>query len=207
LIERLQQAVAAGERSLGTAFIRENKGHFWGLIETRPYMRALAQLAGLQRSIGLNADALKTYEKILELNPNDNQGVRDPLLGLYLATGNLDGAGKLLKRYEEDGSANFLWARVLYLFLSGDEPGAAAAFEFAREENCFVELYLSGRKKLPKAMPEMYSPGGEEEAILVLDNLSFAWAEHIEAARWLIDQHKDEASQMKSLRKTDKRLQ
>jgi tetratricopeptide (TPR) repeat protein len=207
LIERLQQAVAAGERSLGTAFIRENKGHFWGLIETRPYMRALAQLAGLQRSIGLNADALKTYEKILELNPNDNQGVRDPLLGLYLATGNLDGAGKLLKRYEEDGSANFLWARVLYLFLSGDEPGAAAALEFAREENCFVELYLSGRKKLPKAMPEMYSPGGEEEAILVLDNLSFAWAEHIEAARWLIDQLKDEASQMKSLRKTDKRLQ
>ena len=188
LIERLQKAVAAGERSLGAKFIRENKGYFWGLIETRPYMRALAQLAGLLRGVGLNADAIKNYEKILELNPNDNQGVRDPLVGLYLATGNLDGARKLLKAYEEDGSANFVWARVLYLFLAGDKPGAAASLDIAREENRFVELYLSGRKKLPKAMPEMYSPGSEEEAILVLDNISFAWAEHKEAAFWLMDQ-------------------
>ena len=29
LIEGLQKAVAAGERSLGEKFIRENKGHFW----------------------------------------------------------------------------------------------------------------------------------------------------------------------------------
>ena len=36
LIDRLQQAVAAGERSLGVRFIREIKGYFWGLIETRP---------------------------------------------------------------------------------------------------------------------------------------------------------------------------
>ena len=190
LIDRLQQAVAAGERSLGAKFIRENKGYFWGLIETRPYMRALAQLAGLLRGVGLNADAIKHYEKILELNPNDNQGVRDPLVGLYLATGNLDGARKLLQDYEKDGSANILWARVLYLFLSGDKPGATAALELAREENRFVELYLSGRKGLPKAMPEMYSPGSEEEAVLVLDNMSFAWAEHMDASYWLLDQLK-----------------
>ena len=153
-------------------------------------MRALAQLAGLLRGVGLNADAIKHYEKILELNPNDNQGVRDPLVGLYLATGNLDGARKLLQDYEKDGSANILWARVLYLFLSGDKPGATAALELAREENRFVELYLSGRKGLPKAMPEMYSPGSEEEAVLVLDNMSFAWAEHMDASYWLLDQLK-----------------
>lgn len=109
MIEALQKAVAAGERSLGAAFIRANKGHFWNIIETRPYMRALAQLAGLLRGMGLNLEAIKHYEDMLALNPNDNQGVRDPLLGLYLGTGNLEGARKLLKKYERDSSANFAW--------------------------------------------------------------------------------------------------
>jgi tetratricopeptide (TPR) repeat protein len=188
MIEALQKAVAAGERSLGAHFIQENKGHFWGLIETRPYMRALEQLAALSRAEGLNLDAIKQYEKILALNPNDNQGVRDPLLGLYLATDNLQGARKLLKDYQEDSMANFAWGRVLERFLSADLPGAAAALKIARKGNRFVELYLSGQKGLPKQLPEMYSMGSDEEAVILLDNMSFAWAEHKEAVFWLMEQ-------------------
>jgi hypothetical protein len=41
-IEGLQKAVEAGERSLGAKFLKANKGHFWLILETRPYMRALA---------------------------------------------------------------------------------------------------------------------------------------------------------------------
>jgi hypothetical protein len=41
----LERAVEAGERSLGASFFEENKGHFWGIIETRPYMRARQLLA------------------------------------------------------------------------------------------------------------------------------------------------------------------
>jgi hypothetical protein len=51
-----------------------------------------------------------------------------------------------------------------------------------------VGLYLSGKKNLPKEMPQMYSPGSEEAAVLVLDNMSFAWAEHKEALFWLMEQ-------------------
>ena len=39
-VAMLQQAVKVGEKHLGREFFEENKGHFWGLIETRPYMRA-----------------------------------------------------------------------------------------------------------------------------------------------------------------------
>jgi hypothetical protein len=125
---------------------------------------------------------------MLALNPNDNQGVRDPLLGLYLATRNLEGARRLLKEYEEDASANFAWARVLEPFLSKDLSRAAAALKIARKANRFVELYLSGLKSIPKEIPDMYSPGSEEEAVLVLDDLSLAWAEHKEALLWLTGQ-------------------
>jgi tetratricopeptide (TPR) repeat protein len=198
MIEGLQNAVAAGERSLGAKFIRENKGHFWGLIETRPYMRALEQLASLMRAEGFKLDAIKHYEKILALNPNDNQGVRDPLIGLYLAAGDLEAAGKLLKEYEEDASANFAWARVLERFLSADQAGAVAALKIARKGNRFVELYLSGQKGILKEMPEVYSPGSDEEAVLVLDHMSLAWAEHKEALLWLMEQLMSSKVQIKA---------
>jgi tetratricopeptide (TPR) repeat protein len=188
MIEALQNAVAAGERSLGAEFFKENKGHFWGLLDTRPYMRALEQLAALLRAEGINLDAIKHYEKMLVLNPNDNQGVRDPLLGLYLALGSLDEAGKLLHTYKDDASANFAWGRVLERFLSGDLRGAAAALKKARETNSFVELYLSGPKNFPGEMPDMYSPGSEEEAILCLDNMALAWGNFKPAILWLMEQ-------------------
>ena len=72
LIEGLQKAVAAGERSLGRKFIEENSGHFWVLLDTRPYMRALQLLGDALRGEGINLDAIKVFERMLELNPNDN---------------------------------------------------------------------------------------------------------------------------------------
>jgi tetratricopeptide (TPR) repeat protein len=187
-IEGLQKAVAAGERSLGAQFIRENTGHFWMLIETRPYMRAMAQLAGVLFAEGLNLDAIRIYEKMLELNPNDNQGVRDPLLGAYLAVNDLGVAGRLLRKYKDDAMANFAWGRVLERFLAGDLVGAGTALNKARKANRFVELYMTGQKPIPKEMPEMYSPGSEEEAMLCMDGVGRAWAQHKEAVSWLLDQ-------------------
>ena len=187
-IEGLKKAVEAGERALGAKFIQKNKGHFWLLIETRPWMRALGRLATELNEAGLNLDAVSIYERILELNPNDNQGVRDPLLGLYLAVGELKRAGKLLKKYENDALANFAWGRVLERFLNGDRAGAKAALGIARAANHHVELFMTARKLLPKDPPEMYSPGSEEEAVLVLSNLSGAWAAHKEATFWLFDE-------------------
>jgi tetratricopeptide (TPR) repeat protein len=188
LIECLRKAVAAGERSLGEEFIRENRGHFWLLLETRPYMRAMEQLAGLLRGEGISLDAIRVYERMLELNPNDNQGVRDPLLGLYLETGDLTGARELLEKFNEDASANFAWARVLERFLAGAHGEARKALKQARRANGHVELYLAGRKPLPKRLPEMYSLGSEEEAALCVGYLSGAWAAHQEAVFWLLDQ-------------------
>jgi tetratricopeptide (TPR) repeat protein len=207
MIEAMQKAVAAGERSLGTKFFNENTGHFWGLLDTRPYMRATEQLAGLLRAEGFNLDAIRHYEKMLALNPNDNQGVRDPLLGLYLALGSLDEAGKLLQTYKEDASANFAWGRTLERFLSADLTGATAALRKARKGNRFVELYLSGQKGLPKEMPEMYSPGSDEEAILVLDYMSLAWAEHKEAVFWLMEQLMAGTASKATPARTGKRVQ
>ncbi len=37
--ELLERGVAAGERALGPEPFEEDVGYFWGILETRPYMR------------------------------------------------------------------------------------------------------------------------------------------------------------------------
>jgi tetratricopeptide (TPR) repeat protein len=186
LIAGLERAVATGERSLGEKCFEENKGHFWGILETRPYMRALQQLADLLLDVGRDRDAMRHFEALLALNPNDNQGVRDTLLGCYLATEDLKGARRLLQEYGDDDSAVFNWGRTLERFLSRDFQEAERALQHARKNNRFVEKYLTARKKPPRAMPDSYMPGSDEEALVCLDCLTDAWVAHPEALIWLL---------------------
>lgn len=187
-IAALKKAVAAGERSLGAEFFRENKGDFWGILETRSYMRARAELAELLRSAGSTVQATQHYAGLLELNPNDNQGVRYPLLGCYLAQGRLRDAAKLLSDYRGDSMATFAWGEVLLRLLADDRRGAKKALNQARAENLYVELYFSGQAPVPNDLPDSYTLGSREEAAICFDHLGAAWAKHYDALFWLMDQ-------------------
>ena len=41
-IDAMKKAVESGRRDLGEAAFEDDKGYFWGLLETRPFMRAMA---------------------------------------------------------------------------------------------------------------------------------------------------------------------
>jgi tetratricopeptide (TPR) repeat protein len=79
-----EQVVAAGERALGDERFEEYEGHFWGFIETRPYMRAREGLANCLWEAGRREDAVEHCREMLRLNPNDNQGIRYRLLAMLL---------------------------------------------------------------------------------------------------------------------------
>lgn len=185
LIDQLGAAVAAGERSLGRDFFEEHHGAFWGIIETRPYMRARFALARELLEAGFVEEAIGHMETMLELNPQDNQGVRDSLLPEYFLVEDLEGARRLLDRFENDASAIHMWGRVLERYLSGDIDGASTALKQAREWNPYVQRYLAGRRPLPRTIPEYYSPGQEDEAIVCADDLCAAWQHHPAAIEWL----------------------
>jgi len=185
VIPKMQQAVEAGERALGEDFFEENRGHFWGITETRPYMRARVALAQLLQRIGHTDEAVRHYEGMLELNPGDNQGVRDTLLGCYLVMDDLEGAQRLLQQYKDDFSAVFIWGEVLQRFLGGEIKKATKSLKKARERNPYVEDYLSGNKQRPRNLPDHYSPGEKSEAIYCAQELGPAWESHPEAVAWL----------------------
>jgi tetratricopeptide (TPR) repeat protein len=163
-------------------------------------MRARQQLADLLLDQGRVAEAIHHFEALLALNPNDNQGVRDMLLGCYLAGDDLDGARRLLREYKEDDGAVFNWGRTLERVLCADFQGAEQVLQHARSHNRFVELYLTGKKKLPRSMPDSYSFGSEEEALICIECLGEAWAVHPEALIWLL-------MQVEEVRETDQPLQ
>jgi tetratricopeptide (TPR) repeat protein len=184
-IENAAAVVSLGEQALGPKFFKQNRGYFWGLLETRPYMRARAALAGLLADAGRTDEAVAHYEALLDLNPNDNQGLRYELLDLYLETGRLAPAAALFKQFDGERSAMFTWGRVLERFLSGAAAAARVALAEARKANAYVEPFLTGRKRLPRETPDCYSPGQESEAVVCMDLLGRAWRQHPEAIGWL----------------------
>jgi tetratricopeptide (TPR) repeat protein len=182
----LTQAVSAGEQRLGPKFFERNKGHFWGLIETRAYMRARHQLAEALAKLERYGEAIGHFEALIALNPNDNQGVRYPLLGLYLTVEDLEGAGRLFSAYDEVQMTFFAWGRVIERFLAGELAAADEALKVAYSANRHVASLLIGNLPLPKRMPEMYQLGSKEEAAICLDMLEHALGEHPGILPWLL---------------------
>ncbi|MFG0285438.1 MAG: tetratricopeptide repeat protein [Phycisphaerales bacterium JB039] len=183
-----RRAIEAGRRDLGDRCFAEDRGDFWGLIETRPFMRAMAQLAFALLDWGTPEridEAIGIFEEMLDLNPNDNQGVRDWLAGCYLARKRYNDAAALFERYPNDWLAAPAWARVLLAHQSDGEARAVELLAHARKRNAYVEQYLTGRKRRPRRRAETYSPGDETEAVYCVDMLWAAWTAHPKARKWL----------------------
>jgi len=75
-IRLMTEVVEKAERNFGENFFQENLGHFWGEVTTRPYMRAKHHLGELLVEAGRLREAISVFARMLELNPNDNQGIR-----------------------------------------------------------------------------------------------------------------------------------
>lgn len=181
-----EAGVAAGERALGADFFREEVGHFWGVLESRPYMRARAGLAAILYNIGEKRRAADHYRDLLRLNPGDNQGIRYVLLGCLLELGLDEEAARLLSRYEGDVAATWAYGRALLAFRSaGSHERSRAPLEKALAANRFVPAYLLARKRLPDTMPPYVGLGDESEAISCADGLLTAWRATPGALEWL----------------------
>lgn len=182
---RLTGIVALAERQLGASFFDENRGQFWLVTGSRPYMQARYSLAGELEKLGRYDEAVSHYEAMLDLNHMDNLGARYQLMGCYLLQKQLGGVRWLFESCPDEYSAIFSWARVLERHLSEDLPGARSALAVACDVNAHVSPYLTGRKRLPRHLPACYSPGEVSEAIICASILKPAWRRYKAAMTWL----------------------
>ena len=119
------RGLEAGELALGPDGFQEYGGHFWGFLETRPYMRARQGLALTLQELGEDEAARGHFRAMLELNPNDNQGIRYLLLASLLRCGDVAGAKALLASYLDEWSAQWLYTRVLVAYRDSQAAEAA----------------------------------------------------------------------------------
>ncbi|MDQ1000824.1 tetratricopeptide (TPR) repeat protein [Neobacillus niacini] len=180
-----EKAMKIGEKELGKAFFVENKGHFWGLFETRPYMRAKAQYAGALYQLGKITEAIQQYEEILVLNPNDNLGARYSLFALYLDKGELSKAEKLLNQYEEESAHGLYNKLLLEVLKNGFTTKAAKMLKEAKKQNPYVIPLLTGKKRLPKHIPEYHGWGDENEAVIYVEEHLHLWKKVEGLQEWL----------------------
>lgn len=72
--------------------ITDSKGRWpkcmpWGFLENRHLMRALAYYADTCWEQGNTDEALDIYRRLLQINPNDNQGARFNILAIRMGLG------------------------------------------------------------------------------------------------------------------------
>jgi tetratricopeptide (TPR) repeat protein len=180
------KGVEAGELALGPPGFKRYAGHFWGFLETRPYMRARAGLAGTLLKLGDVDSAVAHYRDMLKLNPNDNQGIRYVLAGCLLRQDN-DGALKELLDAYEDGNASWLYTRALVAFReSGDgDKHAAVLVRDAWSANEHMPAILSGAKSPVISDDGYITMGGPDEATYYVTECGAAWHRTPGAVAWL----------------------
>jgi tetratricopeptide (TPR) repeat protein len=160
-----RRVVDAGKRSLGEAVFEESVGHFWGVVETRPYMRARQHLAeALVRAERID-EAASHYLDMLRLNPGDNQGHRYSVAPLLAELKRWEELSQVANNPEyDDGMAMTLWAKAAAQFglYGATRKSETALAEAIRANRGVAELLLS--KEPCDGDVSGYSPASPEEA-------------------------------------------
>jgi len=187
-IKQYEKAIKAGEKTLGKKFFKEEKGFFWGMLETRPYMRAKAGLADCLYAKNEVDKAIKIYEEMLELNPNDNQGIRYLLSTLLLEKDDLNKFELFIKNSEEENCAVWNFNNALYRFKKfGNKANTDKILLNTHKSNEFVIDYMIGIKKMPNEQPRYIGRGDENEAIAYVFGNWKIWNNTEGALDWLYE--------------------
>jgi len=185
-----QQGVEAGRRALGEDFFKdeENIGYFWGILETRPYMRALVGLANSLWQMGNEGQAVLHYRELLRLNPGDNQGIRFILLELLIEMNHLEDVRVLMDDYPDIDSVDWSYTALLMeLWENGDSVRAHSLLESAIEANEHIPAYLLGIKLISDLRSPYITFGVEDEAVDYAARHIRFWKKRKKALKWLKD--------------------
>ena len=153
-----QQGVMPDDVVSARQSLRSKTGHFGNCPKPGPIC---ARVRGWPTALGARpeSESLAHSEALLELNPDDDQGIRHGLLSRYLTAGHEAEQNVSLHRYAQDSSAAFLWSRVLPDLRREDQ--AAAKDDFAKKKSGDARQSPCGRlvqreTDTPARLPERF---------------------------------------------------
>lgn len=188
-IENMKLAVKYAKKKVPKRVFKELDGELWIDFDARPYLSMKAQLAYLYVVKEDYQAAMDIYSEILKLNVSDNQGIRHKIFPILILLDKEEMVEDLLETYDMDESAFMLYDQALYNYKNKNEFNAKSFLKKAFKANKYVPEYLLGMKMFDLPVPNMYSHGSDEEAIIYLDDSLFAWVQTDKSLYWLADEY------------------
>ena len=187
LIEKAEKALKESD-----IFREENKGHFWLIIETRPYMRLRYSYIRLLMDLGKFRKAIRECEDILQLCEGDNMGVRYLLISLYAFFEDELNVIRLHKRYEEEASAQMLLPIIALYYKLDDYKKAEAYLKKLKKVNDELEDVFCDAEDIDENLDDviesgMYRYGSKEEIMVAMTDAMFLYSTTSGFYLWMAD--------------------
>lgn len=119
------------------------KDIFYGIWETRPYIRGLQQRALVLLQYGKINLAKKQLEEIIKLNEHDNLGARYVLSAIYAYFEDEKSFNKLYKKYGEKNLFFLVPKMFLYYKLGDNKKTLEILKEIKKVNPYFIDMLLS----------------------------------------------------------------
>lgn len=194
LVCRLEKVVEDGRKKMeDEGYLNGNAvGRFYGILDTRPYMRAVHHLALAYIKCGMLRRAAKICEYGITLNKNDNLGLRDILMHIYCRLEDEEKASSVMDRYETCLDAPMLFPAAFLHFKRGDFEKSASYLREARKDNGtlkkFLSYYINGditdEVVATYRKCESYTKGSISEYLCMIAFFNFAYNDSEEFFIW-----------------------
>jgi len=183
LKRKYEKIIEKTEKNLRQADILndENAGQFWGILETRPYMRLRYTYLKLLLEQGKFRKAIKECEDLLLLSENDNLGVRYILISLYAFFEDEMNVIKLHKKYQGEESIHMLLPIVALYYKLDNYKKAGLYLKKIAMVNYELKEFFCNTESLDKLELDevidsgMYKPGTKEEIMIAMADSSFLY--------------------------------
>ena len=139
-----QKGITIGKKKFGIEYIKENRGFFYTIPETIPFMDCLHFYGGTLAAMGRYKEATVIYEKILNLNVLDDMGVRHQLMLALIQTNDINKYKMYDERYIDEEHDWTLYTRVLFSFkTTGDSVISRDLLAKAIKKNEYIIQVLT----------------------------------------------------------------
>ena len=123
-------------------FEDEYIGKFWGVLETRPYMRLRSMYTKLLLVCGRMGQVQRECEELLRLSENDNLGMRHMLMHVYAYFENEEAALALYKKYGDFDEAPIALPLSILYYKKGNIPKALQYLRKVSKSNKDMKKFL-----------------------------------------------------------------
>ena len=154
-------------------FDKENIGHFYGVFETRPYIRGLATKAEYLLEEGKLRQAANVCKEVLKLNENDNLGARYLLMAIYATLEEEKDMLDLYKKYPEEDLEMLFPLFAIYYKIGNDKKAKDYLNRIDKCNSNFVKYFKGTIKPSEKINPGYYSRGDSSEIFMYLSRYDY----------------------------------